>query len=120
MTVRETKIVVSLFDYTGEALRPWAEQGYDCVALDLQHSPEYDYCGMVGDGRIWYLHWDADVSLPADAARKVIQQVFPSFEWSRSKVKFLFGWPHAMTWLRQVLSTSLPNWRLILTVRSGL
>ena len=29
--------VISLYDYTGEALRPWAEAGYECYAYDIQH-----------------------------------------------------------------------------------
>jgi hypothetical protein len=30
--------VISLFDYTGNMLIPWAEAGYDCHAVDIQHS----------------------------------------------------------------------------------
>ena len=30
-------IVLSLYDFTGEALRPWADAGYDCYAFDIQH-----------------------------------------------------------------------------------
>ena len=33
-------IVISLYDFTGEALKPWAEAGYDCYAYDIQHSKE--------------------------------------------------------------------------------
>ena len=29
--------VISLYDFTGEALKPWAENGYDCYAFDIQH-----------------------------------------------------------------------------------
>ena len=36
--------IVSLFDYTGEALKPWVEAGYECFAYDIQHS------GMHRDG----------------------------------------------------------------------
>ena len=32
------QIVISLYDYTGEALKPWAEAGYTCHAFDIQHS----------------------------------------------------------------------------------
>ena len=28
--------VISLYDFTGEALRPWAEAGYQCFAYDIQ------------------------------------------------------------------------------------
>ena len=31
-------IVISLYDFTGEACRPWAEAGYTCHAFDNQHS----------------------------------------------------------------------------------
>ena len=31
------QIVISLYDYTGEALKPWAEAGYACYAFDIQH-----------------------------------------------------------------------------------
>lgn len=31
------KYVISLYDYTGEALMPWAEAGYRCYAYDIQH-----------------------------------------------------------------------------------
>ena len=31
------KIVLSLYDYTGEALKPWAEAGYACYAFDIQN-----------------------------------------------------------------------------------
>ena len=31
------KYVISLYDYTGEALKPWAEAGYTCHAFDIQH-----------------------------------------------------------------------------------
>lgn len=31
------KYVISLYDYTGEALKPWAEAGYSCLAFDIQH-----------------------------------------------------------------------------------
>ena len=48
------KIVISLYDYTGEALKPWAEAGYTCHAFDIQH----DEAGWVdrfdGGGSIRY------------------------------------------------------------------
>lgn len=30
-------MVVSLFDKTGNAVRPWREAGYDCLIVDIQH-----------------------------------------------------------------------------------
>jgi len=37
MTNNNDKYVISLYDYTGEALKPWAEAGYQCIAYDIQH-----------------------------------------------------------------------------------
>ena len=39
-------IVISLYDFTGEALKPWAEAGYTCHAFDIQHPRE----GRTEDG----------------------------------------------------------------------
>jgi hypothetical protein len=41
--------VISLYDYTGEALRPWADAGYDCYAYDIQHDP------FTGTGEIYIM-----------------------------------------------------------------
>lgn len=50
-------VVISLYDYTGEALRPWAEAGYTCYAYDIQHdnSLRWDF---VGGGSVTFLHAD--------------------------------------------------------------
>lgn len=31
-------IVLSLCDYTGNMVKPWAEAGYECVCVDIQHN----------------------------------------------------------------------------------
>lgn len=52
-------IVLSLYDYTGEALKPWAEAGYACFAFDIQHSPDEHKCDRFdGGGYIKYIHTD--------------------------------------------------------------
>ena len=52
------KIVLSLYDYTGEALKPWAEAGYACYAFDIQHdeTPRVDMFNS--GGFIIYKHAD--------------------------------------------------------------
>ena len=52
-------VVVSLYDYTGSALKPWADAGYQCYAFDIQH----DQHGSVTNyhdngGSIEYIHAD--------------------------------------------------------------
>ena len=57
------KVVVSLYDYTGEAVRPWAEAGYTCLCLDIQHpkgGPTIDPGDVYPEtgGVIKKVHWD--------------------------------------------------------------
>lgn len=76
------KVVVSFFDFTGEAVRPWAEAGYECLCLDLQHKAvrtEY-----VGAGLIRFIPWDATNN---DHRRLVCRMV------EARTVAMVFGWP---------------------------
>ena len=55
-------IVLSLYDFTGEALKPWAEAGYTCHAFDIQHTgtqPDVENTQFfAGGGSISYRHAD--------------------------------------------------------------
>jgi len=50
--------VISLYDYTGEALKPWAEAGYTCHAFDIQHDKVENVTHYSGGGSIHYCHAD--------------------------------------------------------------
>lgn len=49
--------VISFFDYTGNAVRPWAEAGYKCLILDIQHSG-ISTMYEAGNGSITAMHMD--------------------------------------------------------------
>ena len=50
-------IVISLYDFTGEALKPWAEAGYECYAYDIQHDPNVPKAEVFkGGGSVHYQH----------------------------------------------------------------
>lgn len=52
-------IVLSLYDFTGEALRPWAEAGYGCYAFDIQHLKDKQILHEFDSGGfIRYVHMD--------------------------------------------------------------
>lgn len=51
-------IVLSLYDFTGEALRPWAEAGYHCFAFDIQHPEIGKRDTFEGGGYIEYIQMD--------------------------------------------------------------
>ncbi len=66
-------IVVSGFDRTANMVRPWADAGYLCYCVDIQHEP-----GERRDGNIVFvgadmLTWKPDF----DVSRVVFQSYFP-------------------------------------------
>jgi len=66
------RTVVSLFDKTGNAVRPWAEAGYQCVCYDIQH----DINGARQEGNITFQPWDALQGAPFMARAEEIAFVF--------------------------------------------
>jgi len=54
--------VISLYDFTGEAVKPWADAGYDCYCYDIQHrywqKEHSNATKIVGNGSITYLKAD--------------------------------------------------------------
>jgi len=50
--------VLSLYDYTGEAAKPWAAAGYDCVCFDIQHSKVNPRVERYQGGTIRFVHAD--------------------------------------------------------------
>ena len=61
--------VISWFDYSGEFVKPWAEAGFECYCLDIQHSPGVnqvsDNIYTVGDRAEWWLPPLEDVAFQA-------------------------------------------------------
>ena len=52
------KSVISLCDLTGNMVLPWAEAGYECWCVDIQHSIRNDRTVEVGNGLIHYVWGD--------------------------------------------------------------
>lgn len=50
--------VISLCDLTGNMVRPWAEAGYECWAVDIQHSIRKTRTEAVGAGLIHFIWGD--------------------------------------------------------------
>ena len=81
-------IVLSLFDYTAEALKPWAAAGYECHAFDIQHvdaEPTFENTQFfAGGGSISYLHADLhdfnthkDIFMRFDGRKVVLGMAWP-------------------------------------------
>ena len=82
---RNAPVVVSLFDYTGEAVKPWAEDGYRCLCFDLQHPPGPPrIVKYPNGGSIEFHHWDSDIP----SAKSVVR-----FAVGRRKPAIVFGFP---------------------------
>ena len=71
VNVNKNKIVLSLYDYTGEALVPWSEAGYTCYAFDIQHTGEI-VNRFAGGGSIHFCHADLH-------SRETISEIYDSF-----------------------------------------
>lgn len=77
--------VISLYDFTGEAVRPWAEVGYDCICFDIQHDASAaNVERFAGGGSIIYRHADLHDSATLDALLA---------EFSESDVVFAMAFP---------------------------
>lgn len=70
-------IAISLFDYTGNMVKPWAEAGFDCYCYDIQHP----YCGCEtvypSGGRIEYVHADLMNAIRIDKPGIAFVSAFP-------------------------------------------
>lgn len=51
-------IVLSLYDFTGETMQPWAAMGFECHCFDIQHPPEGRVETVAGGGEIHYEQLD--------------------------------------------------------------
>ena len=60
-------IVVSLFDYTGNMVAPWAQAGFLCCCVDLRHP-----AGAHRDGNIVWVGADVSEWLPPYARIKIL------------------------------------------------
>lgn len=65
-------VVVSLCDRTGNMVKPWAEAGYECWCVDIQHSIRRD--GR--EGNINFVWGDANTWLPPQEIRGRIAILF--------------------------------------------
>lgn len=55
-------VVLSLFDHSGNMVRPWARAGYECICVDVQHDGTSEE--PVGDGIIYFVEADIREYLP--------------------------------------------------------
>lgn len=78
-------IVISLYDFTGEACKPWAEAGYTCYAFDIQHRRGMERYERHGKGSISYLH--ADLHDPKGDIERIYQA------WKTEDVVFGMAFP---------------------------
>lgn len=77
-------VVLSFFDYTGHAVRPWAEAGYICYCFDILHKSTRDE--RVGRGVITYLHADLEYS-------SHVWDILDVRYKSQKNVAMIFSWP---------------------------
>jgi hypothetical protein len=68
-----SECVISLCDRTGRFLQPWAEAGFECYAVDVQHSIRKDRF----ENGIWFVWGDARTWRPPSGKRPIFVAAFP-------------------------------------------
>lgn len=71
------EIMISLCDKSGVMCEPWAEAGYTCYAVDIQHTVRKDVIKNVGAGKIIFTYGDARYWTPPDNKRIIFAFAFP-------------------------------------------
>ena len=75
--MNKPKAVISLFDLTGAAVKPWADAGYHTFIFDMQHP-----VNLSGQGRQYTIGGDASTWA------EPVRQIFEAYD-----VAMLFGFP---------------------------
>ena len=70
-------IVVSCFDFTGNMVRSWAEDGYECHIVDMQHPRGRSQEGNITKWGMDVLEWEREFFKLYDASRVVVAAFFP-------------------------------------------
>lgn len=71
------EIMISLCDLSGVMCEPWAEAGYTCYSVDIQHKVRKDVIKNVGDGKIIFTYGDARYWTPPANTKVVFFSFFP-------------------------------------------
>jgi len=64
------EIVLSLFDYSGNMVRPWAANGYECYAIDIK--TDENHTETIGGGEIHFVGEDIHSWLPPRRSYKAV------------------------------------------------
>ena len=76
-------VVISLYDYTGAMVKPWAKAGFECYCFDLLHE-KWHTQKVKGGGCIHFVHADLH-------SLKNLQKIAASFD--GADVAFVAGFP---------------------------
>lgn len=71
------EIAIFLCDLTGVMAKPWAEAGYTCYCVDLQHKVRSDKTVQYGLGQIIYTYGDARYWCPPQNSKIIFVASFP-------------------------------------------
>jgi hypothetical protein len=71
------QVCIFLCDRTGNMAKPWAEAGYTCYCVDLQHLVRKAKIVQQGQGKIIYTYGDARYWTPPDNVEIIFVACFP-------------------------------------------
>lgn len=70
-------IVISLFDFTGNMVKPWLENGYDCYCVDVQHEQGEAQSPVLSNGNLFLVGADVKTWLPPSGEKIAAVFAFP-------------------------------------------
>ena len=85
--------VISLYDFTTEAVKPWAEAGYSCFCYDIQHEETEQTETFESGGSITKIKMDLQRTVKDNDGFEYYTFIFKLLRRHSYKTKFLFGWP---------------------------
>jgi hypothetical protein len=88
------KQIISLYDYTGEAVKPWAEAGYECFCYDIQHDADsWNTESFAGGGTISYIKLDLQETIKDNDGFEYYPFIFKLLRRHSYKAHMVLGFP---------------------------
>ena len=85
------KQIISLYDYTGVAVEPWARSGYECFCYDIQHTAEGETVRYEGGGSITKISMDLQETCKDDKGFEFYPFIFKLLKRHSYKAHIVFG-----------------------------
>ena len=85
--------IISLYDYTGVTVEPWARAGYECFCYDIQHREEGETVRYEGGGSITKVKMDLQETMKDDKGFEFYPFIFKLLKRHSYKTHMVLAFP---------------------------